>query len=112
MSDNFNLSTSLAYAHSIVNKKLGRTFSASIDDVIPLSKIQYAILFLIVLGKSPSDITKLISKLENIAISQCKINSIITDQIYNKLKVNSNEELIEKAVMLNLVNHIPPELLS
>lgn len=103
---NFNL----AQAFTVLNKKMGKVLPQPLpnQDTFKLSQIQYEILYLVAMGKSLSEIKNILFKLKNKIYSRGIIQFIIHNHLYRKFEVHSDNELIEKAVVMGIVNIIPP----
>jgi hypothetical protein len=114
---NFNLSTNLSQAFIALNKKIGKGSSYSFtnnawdNNIVKLSKFQYEVLFLLVLGKSVREIAMIMTQLENKRCSSSIVRWMI-DHLYLIFEVNSISELIEKAIIMRAVTHIPPTLID
>lgn len=74
-------------------------------DNINLSKREYEILFLLYLGKSELETSKYLAKIHGNIAGRTTIGFKI--RMFNKLSVYSNDELIDKAIALNLVRTLP-----
>ncbi|MCC2625454.1 MAG: Histidine kinase [Burkholderiales bacterium] len=73
------------------------------DKQIRLTKRELDILYYLSLNKSPKDIAKIISIIENKSISDSTINAIVNKKLYPKFKVFNVGQLIEKAILLNQI---------
>jgi DNA integrity scanning protein DisA with diadenylate cyclase activity len=108
---NFNL----AQAFIALNKKIDKPILPQPlpnQKAIKLSQTQYEVLCLITMGKSLSEITKILSKLKNISYSRGTIQFIIQNQLHPIFAVGSISELIEKAALMGIINETPPMFLS
>lgn len=109
---NFNLSTHLSQAFTALNQKIGKTSSYSLtNNIIKLSRFQYEVLFLIVLGKSVREIAMIITQLEDKPCSSSIVRWMI-DHLYLIFEVNSVSKLIEKAIIMQAITHIPPTMID
>jgi DNA-binding CsgD family transcriptional regulator len=99
---------------NILNDKLGiseqNTFFPS--EYVRLSKREEQVLYLLSMGKSPKEIAKILSKLENKSFSPKTVASVINKQLYVKLDVSNYSQLLEKATKLNLIQFMPKSLVN
>lgn len=103
-----NLSINLSQAFTVLNQKIGKTIPPITNKPIKLSKIEYTILFLLILGKSSlKEIAEIITKLENKPLSESFVLYIIYDNLYRKFKVSKISELIEKSALMNVIETFP-----
>ncbi|MBP9742510.1 MAG: response regulator transcription factor [Burkholderiales bacterium] len=95
-----------AYLREYINKRVGISINLTVPDAkIHFNPREYEILFLLYLGRSEIDIFEYTQKIYN----KANINTIsaLKFNLYNKLKVKSNSELVDKAIKLNLIQSIP-----
>lgn len=86
--------------------------NTNIDLTIKLTKREYEVLYLLLLGKSPKEIALILSNIEDKVIAPATINSIINKSLYLKFKVNSYSQLIAKSIISRSVNLIPSAFLK
>ncbi len=77
---------------------------------VSLTSREYEILFLKFIGKSDYHTFKYIGKIHGNMAEQTAIR--FKHQMFNKLKVYSNDELINAAISLNLINRIPESFIK
>ena len=95
-----------SYLREYINKRAGISINLEVPDTkIHFNPREYEILFLLYLGRSEVDIFEYTQKIYN----KANINTIcaLKFNLYNKLKVKSNSELVDKAIKLNLIQSIP-----
>ena len=80
--------------------------------LIQLSVRQEEILFLLLLGKSITTIAEIICKLTGVKMSHETVNLIIRSQLFKIFNVTSVEDLIARAVLLNIITEIPTSLME
>ncbi|MCC2625992.1 MAG: hypothetical protein K0R14_1865 [Burkholderiales bacterium] len=73
------------------------------DKQIRLTKRELDVLYYLTLNKSPKNIAKIITIIENKPISDSTINAVINKKLYPKFQVFNIGQLVEKAVMLNYI---------
>ncbi|HLX53140.1 MAG TPA: PAS domain S-box protein, partial [Aquella sp.] len=73
------------------------------DKQIRLTKRELDVLYYLSLNKSPKEIAQIITAIENKQVSDSTINAIINKKLYPKFKVFNISQLVEKAIMLNLI---------
>jgi hypothetical protein len=97
----FNLSATLSQKFTAFNQEIEKIVHPIANSAIQLSKIEYTVLFLLLLGKSSlKEIAEIITKLENKPLSESFVLYVIYDNLYRKFKVNKMSNLIEKATMM------------
>lgn len=74
---------------------------------IKLTERESGILYYLSLNKSPKDVAKIISVLEDKKILDSTVNAIINKQLYKKFDVYNVGQLVEKASVLKLLPFLP-----
>lgn len=97
------------YKMDIVNKTMGikEISKNSIFNSIKLTKREEEIIYFLAMGKSPKEISIILTKIYNKTIGTSTINSMINKRLYPKLDVHNISDLIEKATYLKLIPFIP-----
>ncbi|MCC2625248.1 MAG: Sensory box histidine kinase/response regulator [Burkholderiales bacterium] len=73
------------------------------DRQMKLTKREQQILYFLSMNKSPKDIAQIITIIENNPVSDSTINAIINKRLYPKFEVFNIGQLVEKAIMLDLI---------
>ncbi|MCC2625247.1 MAG: hypothetical protein K0R14_1120 [Burkholderiales bacterium] len=73
------------------------------DRQMKLTKREQQILYFLSMNKSPKDIAQIITIMENNPVSDSTINAIINKRLYPKFEVYNISQLVEKAIMLDLI---------
>lgn len=68
-----------------------------------VTKRELDVLYYLSLNKSPKEIAQIITILENKTVSDSTINAVINKKLYPKFEVFNIGQLVEKAIMLNLI---------
>ncbi|MFN8770200.1 MAG: response regulator transcription factor [Neisseriaceae bacterium] len=82
------------------------------DSKIILGEREQEILYLVSRGKSYKDIAILLSNKYRKKIAPTTVASVVQHSLYKKFNVLNMIELKNRAIELNLINHIPPSLLN
>jgi len=93
-----------------LHQKLG--FNPKSDNLtanIKLTKREEEILYYLSLNKSPKEISTILSSLGDKSIQPSTIQAIIDKQLYVKFNVYSISQLVENAIMLNLIPFMPDQ---
>lgn len=70
---------------------------------LKLTKREQQILYFLSLNKSPKEIARIITLMENNFVSGNTINAIINKKLYPKFEAFNISQLVEKAIMLGLI---------
>lgn len=103
----FSINYGITQFIKLMNYTSGSATAKQISQPIVLTKREKEILFLLSLGKSPKNIAEFISKIENKILTPATVTATINKHLYLKFNVNSTSELIEQAVLLDLLDNIP-----
>lgn len=95
------------YVRQYLNERIGIVqIPQFVDaDKVHLTSREYEILFLIFIGKTDYEIAQYLSKIHGERAGRTMIGFKMS--LFNKLKVYSNEELINKALSLDLIKDMP-----
>lgn len=110
-----DMSNDLSFMHNFLNSKLHteeENLSTLVDTPIKLTKRQYEILYLLIMGKSPRHIAEYISNVQVKSVTAATVTSIINKQLYQKFNVDSVTKLIEKALLLKIASKVPPRFIT
>lgn len=73
------------------------------DRQIKLTRREQQILYFLSLNKSPKNIAQIITAIENKLVSDSTINALVNKKLYPKFNVFNVGQLVEKAMILNLI---------
>lgn len=88
---------------SNMNDKLGISQPAISNGNVKLSKREKEVLYFLALNKSPKEIAAILTSLDDKEISPKSIQAVIDKQLYRKLDVYNQGQLIEKAHFYQLI---------
>lgn len=100
------------YIEQYLNNRIGIPPIQQISEPcnVHLNSREYEILFLMFLGKSNFDIARYLSKIHGDRAGRTTTGFKML--MYNKLGVHTDEELINKAMFLNLIKDIPKSFIT